>query len=102
MGIGFGKWAAKKVAETITKVKPGTKFKGQSTVEAIKIKSKKFKSKMADEAKKAQKAEKKLSETKTDFVFPPKEKYIGSHIKSKLGDEDASNQSYEEYYKDLI
>ena len=28
MGIGFGKWAAKKVAETITKVKPGTKFKG--------------------------------------------------------------------------
>ena len=57
MGIGFGKWAAKKVAETITKVKPGTKFKGQSTVEAIKSKSKTFKSKMADEAKKAQEAE---------------------------------------------
>jgi len=57
MGIGFGKWAAKKVAETITKVKPGTKFKGQSTIESIKSKSKKFKSKMADEAKKAQEAE---------------------------------------------
>ena len=57
MGIGFGKWAAKKVAETITKVKPGTKFKGQSTVEEIKSKSKKFKSKLADEAKKAQEAE---------------------------------------------
>ena len=57
MGLGFGKWASKKVVETITKVKPGTKFKGQSTVEAIKIKSKKFKSKMADEAKKAQEAE---------------------------------------------
>jgi len=39
---------------------------------------------------------------KTDFVYPPKEKYIGSHIKSKLGDEYASNESYEKYYKDLI
>ena len=38
-------------------VKPGTKFKGQSTVEAIKSKSKKFKSNIADEAKKAQEAE---------------------------------------------
>ena len=47
-------------------------------------------------------AEKKVSETKTDFTFPTKEKYIGSHIKSKLGDEYASNESYEEYYKDLI
>ena len=47
-------------------------------------------------------SKKELGETKKDFVFPPKEKYIGSHIKSKLGDEDASNQSYEEYYKDLI
>ena len=37
-----------------------------------------------------------------DFVFPTKEKYIGSHIKSKLGDEYASNETYEEYYKDLI
>ena len=41
-------------------------------------------------------------ETKVNFVFPKKEKYIGSHIKSKLGDEYASNKSYEEYYKDLI
>ena len=39
---------------------------------------------------------------KVELVLPPKEKYIGSHIKSKLGDEYASNQSYEEYYKDLI
>ena len=46
--------------------------------------------------------EKKLGETKTGFMFPPKETYIGSHIKSKLGDEYASNESYEEYYKDLI
>jgi len=38
-------------------VKSSTKFKGQSTVEAIKSKSKKFKSMMADEAKKAQEAE---------------------------------------------
>jgi len=43
-----------------------------------------------------------LSETKKDFVYPAKEKYIGSHIKSKLGDEYASNESYEKYYKDLI
>jgi len=45
---------------------------------------------------------KEIGETKVNFVFPPKEKYIGSHIKSKLGDEYASNESYEEYYKDLI
>ena len=45
---------------------------------------------------------KEVGETKTDFVYPPKEKYIGSHIKSKLGDEYASNESYEKYYKDLI
>jgi len=38
-------------------VKTGTKFKGQSTVEAIKKKGKAFKSKMADEAKRAQEAE---------------------------------------------
>jgi len=37
-----------------------------------------------------------------NFVFPKKEKYIGSHIKSKVGDEYASNESYEKYYKDLI
>ena len=57
MGLGFGKWAVKKVAETITKVKPGTKFKGQRTIESIKSKGKTLKSKMADEAKKAQEAE---------------------------------------------
>ena len=45
---------------------------------------------------------KEIVETKVNFVFPKKEKYIGSHIKSKLGDEYASNESYEEYYKDLI
>ena len=45
---------------------------------------------------------KEIGETKVNFVFPKKEKYIGSHIKSKLGDEYASNKSYEEYYKDLI
>ena len=47
-------------------------------------------------------SKKEIGETKTDFVYPPKEKYIGSHIKSKLGDEYASNESYEKYYKDLI
>ena len=57
MGIGFGKWAVKKVAETITKVKPGTKFTGQKTKESIIKKGKEFKSKLADEAKKAQEAE---------------------------------------------
>jgi hypothetical protein len=46
--------------------------------------------------------ETKLSKIKTDFVYPPKEKYIGSHIKSKLGDEYASNESYEKYYKNLV
>ena len=38
-------------------VLPGTKIKGQSTVESIIKKGKKFKSKLADEAKKAQEAE---------------------------------------------
>ena len=47
-------------------------------------------------------SKKEIGETKTDFVYPPKEKYIGSHIKSKLGDEYASNESYEKYYKDLF
>ncbi len=37
----------------------------------------------------------------TKAVFPKKETYIGSHIRSKLGDEYASNKSYERYYKDL-
>jgi len=45
---------------------------------------------------------KEIGKTKVNFVFPKKEKYIGSHIKSKLGDEYASNESYEKYYKDLI
>ena len=44
---------------------------------------------------------KEIGETKVNFVFPKKEKYIGSHIKSKLGDEYVSNESYEKYYKDL-
>ncbi len=43
-----------------------------------------------------------LSETKTDFVYPPQEKYIGSHIKSDLAGAPVSNESYEAYYKDLI
>ena len=47
-------------------------------------------------------SKKEIGETKVEVVFPPKEKYIGSHIKSKLGDEYASNESYEEYYNDLI
>ena len=38
----------------------------------------------------------------SEFVFPPKEKYIGSHIKSDLAGEPVSNESYEKYYKDLI
>ena len=46
--------------------------------------------------------EKILSETKTDFVYPPEEEYIGSHIKSDLAGEPVSNKSYEKYYKDLI
>ncbi len=49
-----------------------------------------------------QKVEKKLNKTKTDFVYPPKEEYIGSHIQSDLAGEPVSNKSYEKYYKDLI
>ena len=49
-----------------------------------------------------QKAEKKLSETKTDFVYPPKEEYIGSYIESELGGERVSNKSYEKYYGKII
>ena len=30
-------------------------------------------------------SKKEIGEVKKDFVYPPKEKYIGSHIKSKLG-----------------
>ena len=46
--------------------------------------------------------EKKVSETKTDFVYPKEETYIGSHIKSDLAGAPVSNESYEAYYKDLI
>ena len=52
---------------------------------------------------KTEKIEKKeIGETKVNFVFPKKEKYIGSHIKSDLAGEPVSNESYEKYYKDLI
>ena len=37
-----------------------------------------------------------------NFELPPKEKYIGSHIKSDLAGAPVSNESYEKYYKDLI
>ena len=47
-------------------------------------------------------AEVKLSEAKTDFVYPTEEEYIGSHIKSDLAGEPVSNESYEKYYEDLI
>ena len=49
-----------------------------------------------------QKKEVILSETKKDFVYPAKEKYIGSHIKIDLAGAPVSNESYEKYYKDLI
>ena len=55
--VGWFIRGGKKVAETITKVKPGTKFTGQKTKESIIEAGKKFKSKLADEAKKAQEAE---------------------------------------------
>ena len=55
--VGWFIKGGKKVAETITKVKPGTKFTGQKTKESIIEAGKKFKSKLADEAKKAQEAE---------------------------------------------
>ena len=48
------------------------------------------------------KPEAKLSETKEQFDLPPKEEYIGSHIKSDLAGVPVSNKSYEKYYKDLI
>ena len=52
---------------------------------------------------KTEKIEKKeTGKTKVNFVFPKKEKYIGSHIKSDLAGEPVSNESYEKYYKDLI
>ena len=36
------------------------------------------------------------------FSIPPKEKYVGSHIKSDLGGKKVSNKSYEKYYKGMI
>ena len=45
---------------------------------------------------------KKKVKVKKEFKFPKKEKYIGTHIKSVIGDEYASNKSYERYYKKLI
>ena len=47
-------------------------------------------------------SKKELGEIKKDFVYPAKEKYIGSHIKSDLAGVSVSNESYEKYYKDLI
>ena len=55
--VGFWIRSGAAGLKAIKGVKPGTKFKGQSTVETIKKKSKEFKSKMAGEAKKAQEAE---------------------------------------------
>ena len=51
--VGF--WL--RAGKTIVGTKPKVKIKGQSTIEAIKKKGKEFKSKTADEAKKAQEAE---------------------------------------------
>ena len=45
---------------------------------------------------------KKKVKVKKEFKFPKKEKYIGTHIRSQLGDEYASNKSYERYYKGMI
>ena len=53
----MSKWKTGKYVFNMLVPKPKEKFKGQSTVEAIKSKSQKFKSMMADEAKKAQEAE---------------------------------------------
>ena len=47
---------------------------------------------------KTEKIEKKeIGETKVNFVFPKKEKYIGSHIKSDLAGVPVSNKTYEKY-----
>ena len=54
--VKWGSKGGKKVFEFLTP-KPNVKIKGQSTIESIMSKSKKFKSMMADEAKKAQEAE---------------------------------------------
>ena len=39
---------------------------------------------------------------KVELVLPPKEEYIGSHIKSDLAGVPVSNKTYEKYYDDLI
>ena len=46
--------------------------------------------------------QKKKVKVKKEFKFPKKEKYVGTHIHSRLGDEYASNKSYEKYYKGMI
>ena len=57
MGIGFGKWAAKKAAETITKVKPGTNLGGKTVEQWKKIitnkKSEAISTKYHDEIRRA-------------------------------------------------
>ena len=55
--VGWFIRGGKKVSETITKVKPFKKFTGQRTKESIIESGKRFKSKLADDAKKAQEAE---------------------------------------------
>ena len=46
--------------------------------------------------------EKKLSETKTDFVYPPKEEYIGPSIRGEYGGVNLSNPHNKKYYKGMI
>jgi hypothetical protein len=54
----FARWnLPKKAVEAIKSVKPGTKFKGQKTKESFIETGKKFKKKMADDAKKAKEEE---------------------------------------------
>ena len=54
--------------------------------------------------KSLKKLKKSVDKTKNiiKHYHPPKETYIGSHIKSDLAGEPVSNESYEKYYKDLI
>ena len=54
----FARWnLPKKAVEAIKSVKPGTKFKGQKTKESFIEAGKKFKKKLADDAKKAKEEE---------------------------------------------
>ena len=53
----MSKWKTGKYVYNMLVPKPKVKIKGQSTVEAIKSKSKKFKSMVADEARRAREAE---------------------------------------------